>query len=105
MAGSVPRTVAILNKTRSHKERWRILADGMGWCHEPEGSPVRLFRVARGMLRKNSWAKEYHYASEMSLIVALEENEAPLLIKKNLRDWLVANGYSAWLQSKNFYFL
>lgn len=97
MVGKSPRTIAILNKTTKHKERWRVLADGMGWYREPEDSPMRLFRVAKGALHENC-----HYSSEMSILVAFEE-EAPLLIKKNLRDWLVANGYTNWLKSKNFF--
>lgn len=108
-------TATILNKTRSHKERWRILGgEGMGYCHEPVDSPVRLFRIAKGMKRKcfpgftKPPAGCYHstYVNEMSLLYFFEHPaEVPLLVRKNARDWLVANGYAEWLKGKNLFII
>jgi hypothetical protein len=98
------RSVTILNKTRSSKERWRILSGGMGYCHEPENSPARLFRIGYGRKYKD-WAGDYHYSREMSLLLFFEEAESPLLVRKNARDWLIANGYIGWLTNNNLFLL
>jgi hypothetical protein len=109
----IPWTAAILNKTRQHNERWRILSEGMGYCHEPENSPLRSFRIAKGMKRKcfpGSKAPppgcfESTYVNQMSLLHFFQEEKAPLLVRKNARDWLVANGYTDWLKSKNLFII
>ena len=96
-------TAVILNKVRNHDERWRILCgEGMGYCHESKDNPVCLFRIAKGMKRK-TYTKTYFYANEMSLLYFFQEAEAPLLVRKNARDWLVANGYTEWLKSKSLW--
>jgi hypothetical protein len=92
----------ILNKTRKHKERWRIIGGGMGWSGDPENSPNRKFRVAKGLKRKGGY-----YPSEMSFTVFFTEayNWLPKPAKE-VRDtciyWLVANGYYNWLLENKF---
>lgn len=86
----------ILNKTSSPKNRWRIVHGGMGIQGEPEHSPNRLFRIGHGPLVKDENG-QLMYREEMALDVFFFESDAPLSVKKTVREWLVANGYTAWL--------
>ena len=94
----------ILNNTRKPKERWRFLNGGMGWCHEPEDSPLRVVKVAKGMLQKSKCCG-HTYTQEMSLDLFFKESDAPLEAKRNARDWLVASGYSDWLKQNNLFLI
>lgn len=98
------RTILILNKTRNHKERWRIISDGMGYHKELPNSPMRSFRIAKGTKQKTI-DEGRSYVNQMSIEYFFNESKAPLLVRKNARDWLVANGYADWLKTKGWFII
>src|SRR6516165_11367867 len=98
----------ILNRTRKHKERWRIIGGGMGWAGDPENSPNRKFRIAKGLKDKNYKPLEdprpYNpqYRNEMSITVFFTEANPPPSVRETAIHWLVANGYYNWLLENKF---
>jgi hypothetical protein len=82
----------ILNKTRSHRERYRILPGNMGNYKEPLTSPNHKYHVVNGV--------GPNYCGSMSMDYFFKQEYVPDEAKKNAIKFLSAHGYDNWLKEQ-----
>jgi hypothetical protein len=84
----------ILNKTRKHRERYRIVNGGMGYYKDPKDSPNYKYHIAIGVNRGNG------YQGAMSIEYFFNEEKPPFFARVNAIEFLIAEGYESWLKRK-----
>ena len=85
----------ILNKTKNHRDRYRIVTGGMGNYKHPKNCPTHKYHISYGIDRGNG------YQGSMSVSYFFTESYAPEEAKKNAVKFLLENGYGNWLKEKN----
>lgn len=87
----------ILNKTKSHRNRYRIVPGNMGNHGDPKNSPTHKYHIAYGINRGNG------YQGSMSIEYFLGnegEHQIPEEAKQNAIKFFLAHGYRVWLTRK-----
>jgi len=83
----------ILNKTKSHRNRYRIVPGNMGNYKDPEHFPTHKYHIVNGI--------GPNYQGSMSIACFFTEERVPDEAKKNAVKFLLANGYGNWLNENN----
>lgn len=68
----------------------------MGWSGDPENSPNRKFRIAKGVKHNSD------YDHEMSITVFFTEANPPANVRETAINYFIANGYYNWLLENKF---
>lgn len=88
----------ILNKTKSHRDRYRIVPGNMGNAGDPKDYPTHKYHIVNGINRGNG------YQGCMSVAYFFSEDThryVPEEARKNCVKFLLAHGYGNWLKDKD----
>lgn len=87
----------ILNKTRSHRDRYRIVPGNMGNHGDPKDYPTHKYHVVNGVNRGNGYqgamSVEYFFSKDAHRYIPEEA-------RKNAVKFLLDHGYEKWLRTK-----
>jgi hypothetical protein len=86
----------ILNKTKSHRDRYRILDGNMGNHGDPKDWPTHKYHIANGIDRGGG----YQGSMSVTYFFSEEARYVPEEARKNAIRFLLANGYEKWLKER-----
>ncbi len=87
----------ILNKTKKHRDRYRVINGKMGSHGQSPNSPNHKYEIVNGIDNGNG------YQGYSAVSYFLTKEDAPQEAKDNLIDFLLVRGYKQWLKKNNLY--